>query len=233
MSRYELSCFLLSLLALKLWLKLWLYLRYQDSVRLLAVEACVSIATLLPQEDLETLVMPTLRQAAEDKSWRVRYMVADKFSEVSSPRFVSVCQFIINNWNMSSISESVFVTESIFSFSVIPLASFTGFAITSRIGYALAVLELSPLMVLSRFFFKPDDGLKSVVTVFSDTMGSHEPAFFSHCLYFQLTDSILFWSQTLMIFSMEGCDVFSWGNTDSSQLFCECNYRCSIIFSSV
>uniref|UniRef100_A0A665UMV2 Serine/threonine-protein phosphatase 2A 65 kDa regulatory subunit A beta isoform n=1 Tax=Echeneis naucrates TaxID=173247 RepID=A0A665UMV2_ECHNA len=54
----------------------------QDSVRLLAVEACVSIATLLPQEDLETLVMPTLRQAAEDKSWRVRYMVADKFSEL-------------------------------------------------------------------------------------------------------------------------------------------------------
>lgn len=57
---------------------------HQDSVRLLAVEACVSIATLLPQEDLETLVMPTLRQAAEDKSWRVRYMVADKFSEVST-----------------------------------------------------------------------------------------------------------------------------------------------------
>uniref|UniRef100_A0A4W3HP89 Protein phosphatase 2, regulatory subunit A, beta a n=1 Tax=Callorhinchus milii TaxID=7868 RepID=A0A4W3HP89_CALMI len=28
------------------------------------------------------LVMPTLRQAAEDKSWRVRYMVADKFSEL-------------------------------------------------------------------------------------------------------------------------------------------------------
>lgn len=51
-------------------------------MRLLAVEACVSIATLLHQEDLETLVMPTLRQAAEDKSWRVRYMVADKFSEV-------------------------------------------------------------------------------------------------------------------------------------------------------
>lgn len=53
-------------------------------MRLLAVEACVSIATLLPQEDLEGLVMPTLRQAAEDKSWRVRYMVADKFSEVGS-----------------------------------------------------------------------------------------------------------------------------------------------------
>uniref|UniRef100_A0A8B9X6R3 Protein phosphatase 2 scaffold subunit Abeta n=1 Tax=Bos mutus grunniens TaxID=30521 RepID=A0A8B9X6R3_BOSMU len=53
-----------------------------DSVRLLAVEACVSIAQLLSQEDIEALVMPTLRQAAEDKSWRVRYMVADKFSEL-------------------------------------------------------------------------------------------------------------------------------------------------------
>lgn len=51
-------------------------------MRLLAVEACVSIAQLLPEEDLEALVMPTLRQATEDKSWRVRYMVADKFSEV-------------------------------------------------------------------------------------------------------------------------------------------------------
>ncbi|OBS58276.1 hypothetical protein A6R68_10599, partial [Neotoma lepida] len=53
-----------------------------DSVRLLAVEACVSIAQLLSQDDLEALVMPTLRQASEDKSWRVRYMVADKFSEL-------------------------------------------------------------------------------------------------------------------------------------------------------
>lgn len=57
---------------------------FQDSVRLLAVEACVAIASLLNAEDVETLVMPTLRQAAEDKSWRVRYMVADKFTDVST-----------------------------------------------------------------------------------------------------------------------------------------------------
>uniref|UniRef100_A0A8C2E1M6 Protein phosphatase 2, regulatory subunit A, beta a n=1 Tax=Cyprinus carpio TaxID=7962 RepID=A0A8C2E1M6_CYPCA len=31
---------------------------------------------------VKPLVMPTLRQAAEDKSWRVRYMVADKFSDL-------------------------------------------------------------------------------------------------------------------------------------------------------
>ena len=80
---------------------------FQDSVRLLAVEACVSIASLLQQEDVEQLgqlslsmseafirsssfiifcvsVMPTLRQCAEDKSWRVRYMVADKFTELQA-----------------------------------------------------------------------------------------------------------------------------------------------------
>merc|ERR1711994_879986 len=56
----------------------------QDSVRLLAVEACVSIASLLQTEDVEQLVMPTLRQCAEDKSWRVRYMVADKFTELQA-----------------------------------------------------------------------------------------------------------------------------------------------------
>ena len=54
----------------------------QDSVRLLAVEACADIASLLPAEDVEQLVMPTLREAANDKSWRVRYMVADKFTEL-------------------------------------------------------------------------------------------------------------------------------------------------------
>lgn len=51
-------------------------------MRLLAVEACVSIAVLLQQEDVEQLVMPTLRQSASDQSWRVRYMVADKFTDV-------------------------------------------------------------------------------------------------------------------------------------------------------
>jgi serine/threonine-protein phosphatase 2A regulatory subunit A len=46
----------------------------QDSVRLLAVEACVAIAALLQNDDIEQHVMPVLRSAAEDKSWRVRYI---------------------------------------------------------------------------------------------------------------------------------------------------------------
>jgi len=63
---------------------------FQDSVRLLAVEACVSIASLLEQEDVEQLVMPTLRKCAGDTSWRVRYMVADKFTEVGLTFYYSV-----------------------------------------------------------------------------------------------------------------------------------------------
>ena len=55
----------------------------QDSVRLLAVEACAAIASVLNKEDTEQQVVPTLTSASKDKSWRVRYMVADKFCEVS------------------------------------------------------------------------------------------------------------------------------------------------------
>ena len=51
-------------------------------MRLLAVDACAAIASILSHDDTEALVMPTLREAANDKSWRVRYMVADKFIEV-------------------------------------------------------------------------------------------------------------------------------------------------------
>jgi serine/threonine-protein phosphatase 2A regulatory subunit A len=39
------------------------------------------VTNLVPSLLLQ-LVMPTLRQCAEDKSWRVRYMVADKFTEL-------------------------------------------------------------------------------------------------------------------------------------------------------
>lgn len=67
----------------------------QDSVRLLAVEACVSIASLLQQEDVEQLLMPTLRQCVSDNSWRVRYMVADKFTEVRLLIFFSLLLFLL------------------------------------------------------------------------------------------------------------------------------------------
>jgi len=56
----------------------------QDSVRLLAVEACVVIASLFKHDDIEKYLMPSLKQAIDDKSWRVRYVVADKFVELQT-----------------------------------------------------------------------------------------------------------------------------------------------------
>ena len=55
----------------------------QDSVRLLAIEAGIAMASLFRHEDLEQQMMQTLRAATEDKSWRVRYVVADKLVDVS------------------------------------------------------------------------------------------------------------------------------------------------------
>jgi serine/threonine-protein phosphatase 2A regulatory subunit A len=52
-------------------------------VRLLAVEACASIASLLTGDSVDKLIMPALRECSNDKSWRVRYMVADKIIDVS------------------------------------------------------------------------------------------------------------------------------------------------------
>ena len=54
----------------------------QDSVRLLAIEACAPLASLLKHDLIEAQLLPILRAAAEEKSWRVRYVVADKFTEL-------------------------------------------------------------------------------------------------------------------------------------------------------
>ena len=46
------------------------------------MEACISIAALLTEDQRKELVKPVLVNLIEDKSWRVRYMVAEKFTEV-------------------------------------------------------------------------------------------------------------------------------------------------------
>lgn len=56
----------------------------QDSVRLLTVEVLVAIAEVVPKEQQSShgVLLTALRTLFEDKSWRVRYMVADKFEKV-------------------------------------------------------------------------------------------------------------------------------------------------------
>jgi len=57
----------------------------QDSVRLLTVEVLISIAEAVPKEQQSShgVLLNALRNLFEDKSWRVRYMVADRFEKTA------------------------------------------------------------------------------------------------------------------------------------------------------
>lgn len=56
----------------------------QDSVRLLTVDILISICEEIPKEQQSShgVLLTALRSLFEDKSWRVRYMVADRFEKV-------------------------------------------------------------------------------------------------------------------------------------------------------
>lgn len=56
----------------------------QDSVRLLTVDILIAIAEGVPKEQQSShgVLLTSLRSLFEDKSWRVRYMVADRFEKV-------------------------------------------------------------------------------------------------------------------------------------------------------
>ncbi|KAI5299665.1 hsp90 co-chaperone Cdc37 [Ascosphaera pollenicola] len=58
----------------------------QDSVRLLTVEVLVAIAEKVGKEEQagSGVLLAALRSLFEDKSWRVRYMVADKFEKIAT-----------------------------------------------------------------------------------------------------------------------------------------------------
>eukprot|EP01065_Artemidia_motanka_P005889 TRINITY_DN12859_c0_g1_i1.p1 TRINITY_DN12859_c0_g1~~TRINITY_DN12859_c0_g1_i1.p1 ORF type:complete len:626 (+),score=232.67 TRINITY_DN12859_c0_g1_i1:97-1878(+) len=55
----------------------------QDGVRLLCVERLVDLCGALLPEQLSKFALPLLRDAVKDPSWRVRYMVTDKFTAVA------------------------------------------------------------------------------------------------------------------------------------------------------
>lgn len=56
----------------------------QDSVRLLTAQDLIAIAGILDHEETKSYLLPSIRSAVSDKSWRVRYMVADHFVEVGA-----------------------------------------------------------------------------------------------------------------------------------------------------
>jgi hypothetical protein len=54
----------------------------QDSVRLLTVEDLITIAEQLDPKEVKDQLLAPIRQSVFDKSWRVRYMVANHFVRV-------------------------------------------------------------------------------------------------------------------------------------------------------
>jgi serine/threonine-protein phosphatase 2A regulatory subunit A len=54
----------------------------QDSVRLLTVTDLVAVAEELSPEECKSYFLQTLKAMVADKSWRVRYMIADNFVKV-------------------------------------------------------------------------------------------------------------------------------------------------------
>eukprot|EP00158_Paraphelidium_tribonemae_P005022 Partr_v1_DN27113_c0_g2_i6_m16046 putative (regulatory) subunit len=60
----------------------------QDSVRLLTVECCIAIAEVLTHAECKVHLIASLRSLYSDKSWRVRYVIAEKFKLVR-------CRYIV------------------------------------------------------------------------------------------------------------------------------------------
>eukprot|EP00798_Chlamydomonas_sp_ICE-L_P012215 gene12215-15346_t len=54
----------------------------QDSVRLLAVESCGAFAQALSNEDASVQLLPVVQKFAADRSWRVRYNVANQLVQL-------------------------------------------------------------------------------------------------------------------------------------------------------
>lgn len=60
----------------------------QDTVRLHALQDFIAIAQRLEPSEVREQLLTPLRQTVTDKSWRVRYMVANHFVEVRAQKLV-------------------------------------------------------------------------------------------------------------------------------------------------
>lgn len=67
----------------------------QDSVKLLTVSACIAIAKMFSKDNKAlnvTKMTSLIKGLVDDKSWRVRYMAADKFCDLSAALGPSIAQ---------------------------------------------------------------------------------------------------------------------------------------------
>ena len=55
----------------------------QDMVKMQGVDSCINFALHLSSSKISTYIVPYLKTYAEDKSWRSRYLVANKILEIA------------------------------------------------------------------------------------------------------------------------------------------------------
>lgn len=56
----------------------------QDSVRMHSIECCVAFSQQLSAAKVTSALLPYIKKLSEDKSWRIRYMVADKIIDLAN-----------------------------------------------------------------------------------------------------------------------------------------------------
>jgi len=48
------------------------------------IDSCVQFAHLLPETKVTAYLLPYIKKFAEDKSWRIRYLVADRIMDLAT-----------------------------------------------------------------------------------------------------------------------------------------------------
>lgn len=56
----------------------------QDSVRMQGIDSCVCFSHQLPPTKVNAYLLPYIKKFAEDKSWRIRYLVADRIMDLAT-----------------------------------------------------------------------------------------------------------------------------------------------------
>lgn len=56
----------------------------QDIVRMQGIDSCVCFSHQLPPTKVNAYLLPYIKKFAEDKSWRIRYLVADRIMDLAT-----------------------------------------------------------------------------------------------------------------------------------------------------
>ena len=55
----------------------------QDTVRMQGIDSCICFAKKLPANKVTAYLLPYIKKFADDKSWRIRYLVADRIMDLA------------------------------------------------------------------------------------------------------------------------------------------------------